>query len=134
MSEDNVKNASSTQTDVTHFIDEVGAGVLKAQLGTILSEISLNQIVHGSKGKKSKISVEFTFEQLGDNNQVMISHKLHYKKLTKRGEQTETTSSDSSFFVGRGGKLTIDQPKEENGGQFSLVQMTEARTRKVSLD
>lgn len=126
----------TTQTDVTEFVDELGAGVVKEQISAMLSEIALSQIVNGTKGRKGKLVLELTFEQIGDNNQVMINHKLHHKTLTKRGEKTETTQSDSAFFVGRGGKLTVEQPKEEEGGQFGLMHSIDGQKprKKLALD
>ena len=57
---------------------------------------------------------------MGDNDQVIVSHKLSTSNPTKRGKKAEEDITDTAFFVGKGGVLTINPPKEEASGQFSL--------------
>lgn len=80
----------------------------------------MSQILHGTGGKKAKVSLEFTFQQMGDNDQVIVSHKLSTSNPTKRGAKSETDLTDTAFFVGKGGVLTINPPKEEISGQFNF--------------
>jgi len=47
---------------------------------------------------------------------------VSFTALTKRGAKAETATNETPFYVGKGGVLTIEQPKEEYNGQFSLVQ------------
>lgn len=110
------------KTNVVDFIGECNAGNLIEKLSLALSDAALAQINHGVGGKKAKISLEFTFQQMGDNNQVIVSHKLAITKPTKRGKKFEEDITDSAFFVGKYGRLTIDAPKEEEGGQFNMTQ------------
>lgn len=109
-------------TNVIDFIGECNAGALIEKLSIALSDAALAQINHGLGGKKAKISLEFTFQQMGDNDQVIVSHKLATVKPTKRGKKSEEDITDTAFFVGKGGQLTINQPVEEEGGQFGLNQ------------
>lgn len=113
----------STKTDVNDFISELGAGAFTQKLSLILSEAALNQILHGQGNKKSKINIEFSFQQMGDNEQVIISHKLSKSLPTKRGKKGEEDTTESVFFVGKGGVMTIEPPKEEDCGQFNLQEV-----------
>lgn len=108
------------QTNIDDFISEIGAGIFKEKLAHALSEAALGTVLHGNGTKKGKVSVEFTFKQIGENDQVVISHKLSHVTPTKRGKASEEDTTETPMFVGRGGVLTIDQPKEDHKGQFSL--------------
>lgn len=114
---------SGTKTDVNEFIGELGAGAFAQKLAFILSEAALNQLAFGQGNKKSKINIEFSFQQMGDNEQVIISHKLSKSLPTKRGKKMEEDTTESVFFVGKGGVMTIEPPKEEETGQFNLKQV-----------
>ncbi len=114
---------SSTKTNVEDFMGELGAGAFTQKLAHILSEAALNQVLHGQGNKKSKINIEFSFQQMGDNDQVIISHKLSKSLPTRRGKKMEEDTTETVFFVGKGGVMTIDPPKEEFDGQFTLEQV-----------
>jgi len=109
-----------SKTNVSDFISECNAGILMDKLAVSLSAAALSQITHGIGSKKAKVSIEFTFQQMGDNDQVIVSHKLSTSNPTKRGKKFEEDITDTAFFVGKGGELTINQPKEEESGQFTL--------------
>jgi len=114
----------SRNTNVAEFIGECNAGILTEKLGMALSDAAMSQLNHGLGSKKAKVSVEFTFQQMGDNDQVIVSHKLTTSNPTKRGKKFEEDVTDTAFFVGKGGQLTINQPREEEGGQFGLTHET----------
>ena len=110
----------SNNTNVPDFLGELNAGILIEQLAIMLSEAGLASVINGSGNKKAKVSLEFSFQQLGENDQVVIEAKLSKSLPTKRGKKSEENSTDTPFFVGKGGKLTIDAPKESLTGQFNL--------------
>ena len=109
-----------SDTDVVDFIDELGAGVFKEKLAHILSDVAQGVVLHGGKNKKGKVVIELTLQQVGDNEQVMIGHGLKHVTPTRRGKRSEEDVSHTSMFVGKGGEMTINPPKEDNNGQFSL--------------
>lgn len=111
------------QTNIDTFINDLNAGVFKEKLAHILSECALGTVIHGNGRKKGKVTVELTIEQVGDNDQVIVSHTLSHITPTKRGKRSEEDSTQTPMFVGKGGVMTIDQPKEDMKGQFSLQQV-----------
>lgn len=114
------------KTNVADFIGECNAGALIKKLGIAISDAALAQINHGIGGKKAKITLEFTLQQMGDNDQVIVSHKLSIVTPTKRGKKSEDDITDTAFFVGKGGKLTINAPEEEDrNGQYYLASQEE---------
>lgn len=112
----------SNSTNVDDFVDELGAGVFKEKLAHVLSEAALGTVLHGGGSKKGKVTIELTFQQIGENEQVVVSHKLAHVTPTKRGKRSEEDVTETPMFVGKGGKLTIAPPKEDNNGQYSLDQ------------
>jgi len=110
-----------SKTNVDNFVGELEAGIFKEKLAHMLSDVALGQIIHSSGNRKGKVNIELTFSQVGDNNQVMISSKLSHVTVTKRGMKSEQTTTETPMYVGKGGVLSIDQPKEELSGQFNLT-------------
>lgn len=108
------------KTDVAEFIGECNAGILIEKIGIALSDAALAQVTHGIGSKKAKVNLEFTFQQMGDNEQVIVSHKLTTSNPTKRGKKYEEDVTETAFHVGKGGKLTINAPEEDDNGQFNL--------------
>lgn len=107
-------------TNVDDFIDELNAGILKQKLGAILSDVAFGVITYGEKNRKGKIILEMNFQKVGDNDQVIISHKLSHSTPTKRGKKSEEDVTETPMFVGKGGVLSISPPKENDAGQFNL--------------
>jgi len=114
--------SNQRETNVADFIGECNAGILMEKLALALSDAAMSQLNHGIGSKKAKVSLEFTFMQMGDNEQVIVSHKLSTSNPTKRGKKVEEDVTDTAFFVGKGGKLTINQPIEDDAGQFAFSQ------------
>jgi len=109
-------------TNVDDFIGELGAGVIKEKIAHVLSEAALATVLNGQGNKKGKVGIEFSFTQVGENDQVIVSTKLTQSVPTKRGKKMIEDVTDTPMFVGKGGVLTVDQPKEEESGQFGLNQ------------
>jgi len=114
---------SDSKTNVVDFMGELGAGNFVTKLAYILSEAAQNQLIYGQGNRKSKINIEFSFQQMGDNNQVIISHKLSHSLPTKRGKKGEEDTTETAFYVGKRGVMTIEPPKEDDSGQFNLQQV-----------
>ena len=114
------------KTNVQDFIGELNAGVLVDQLGLMLSEAALATVINGNGSKKGKVGLEFTFQQIGENDQVIVVARLTKSVPTKRGKKTEENATDTPMFVGKGGVLTIDAPKESLTGQFNLQHEVES--------
>lgn len=111
------------QTDTTAFLSELGAGAFEPKLSHLLSEVALATINTPDNKKKGKITLEFTMAQIGDNHQVTVSHKIATSIPTNRGKKTEEDTTETPFFVGRNGRLTIEPPREDDNGQFALEEV-----------
>lgn len=92
-------------TDVNQFMGEIGGGVFAQQIASALSDVAANVMLHNKAGK---VTISFDLKKMnGDTGQVMIKHKLDYKVPTNRGQRTETGTTETPMYVGRGGKMSI---------------------------
>ena len=108
-------------TNVDDLMGELNAGVFKEKLGVVFSDAALGACLNaGAHCKKSKVTIEFSISQIGENDQVVITHKLASTIPTKRGKKSEEDTTSTSFFVGKGGVMTINPPKEDESGQYQL--------------
>lgn len=114
------KKAVDNLTNVDDFIGELNAGMFVDKLAHLLSNAALGTVVNGTGNKKGKVTCEFSFIRIGENEQVVVSTKLSHSTPTKRGKKSEEDISDTPMFVGKGGKLTIDAPVIEDSGQFTM--------------
>lgn len=108
------------KTNVNDFIDELGAGVFSEKLAHALSDCALGTLNCGDMKKRGKVTIEFTLARIGENSQLMVSHKLGYVKPTRRGKSSEEETDETPMHVGKGGVMSITPPKEEINGQFTL--------------
>lgn len=115
-------STESNHTNVHDFMGSLAAGILEKKLSVLLSEVAQGTILHGRGSKTGKLTMELTFKQVGENSQVIITHKLSHKTPTARGSKSEDDVSETPMFVGKGGKLSETAPKEEFTGQFGLVK------------
>ena len=112
--------SDNKKTNLNEFMGELGAGVFGEKFVHALQSAALGTL-HASNGsKKGKVTVELTFQQVGDNDQVIISHKLASSIPTLRGKKMEEDLTETPMFVGKGGVLSINQPQEDTSRQFGL--------------
>lgn len=118
------------RTDVAAFIGECNAGILQDKLALALSDAALSQINYGAGNKKAKVAIEFSFAQMGENQQVIVSAKVAISNPTKRGKKSEEDITDTAFFVGRGGKLSINPQAVDDNDQQAFPQMDPEKPEK----
>lgn len=111
---------SDLKTNVPEFFGELGAGVVQEKLAHVLSECALAVASNDNAKKVGKIGIELTFAKFGEGAQVLIAHKISKSIPTKRGKRTEEDTTETLMYVGRGGVMTINPPREEYNGQFNL--------------
>ena len=128
MSEQN-KDGLTSETNVNDFISELNAGMLVTQLGLTLSAAALGTVINGRGSKKGKVTLELNIQQIGENDQVVITSKISSSIPTKTGKKSEESATDTPMFVGKKGILTIDAPKESLTGQFNLQHEVEQPSR-----
>lgn len=117
------------QTNVEEFIGELNAGILQEQLANTLSAAALATVMNPDSRQKAKVTLELVFTKVGDNDQVIVSSKFAQVLPTKSGKKAEETNAQTPMFVGKGGVMTINPPKEDDRGQFSLTHEQDTSIR-----
>ena len=97
-------NQKTSKTDIAELLPELNAGVFVEQINTALSDIAANVVTHGKKGE---LSLRFTLKQIGESNQVALTHSLKSVVPKARGKITEETATDTPLHVGHGGRLSL---------------------------
>lgn len=111
---------SNQATDVNLFLGECNAGMLIEKVSAALSDAALAQLYHAKKNVKGKVALTFTFQQIGDNEQVTVTHAIETKIPTKRGFRAEQDITETAFHVGKGGALSINAPRIDDRDQFNM--------------
>jgi hypothetical protein len=99
----------TNRTNLPALLSDLNAGVFEQQLNTAISDIAANVCTHGKKGE---LVVKFSFKQIGDSNQVAMTHSLKSVVPMARGRIIEESATDTPLHVGRGGKLSL-YPEEQ---------------------
>ena len=98
---------SKTPTDRTDFANLLGdlnAGVFEQQINAAVSDVAANVVTHGKTGE---LVIKLKFKQIGESNQVAMTHSLKFLVPPMRGRIVEESASDTPLHVGRGGKLSL---------------------------
>ena len=66
--------------------------------------MAANVVTHGKTGE---LVIKLKFKQIGESNQVAMTHSLKFLVPTMRGRIVEESASDTPLHVGRGGKLSL---------------------------
>lgn len=120
-------NQKSSKTDITELLPELNAGVFVEQINTALSDIAANVVTHGKKGE---LTLRFQVKQIGESNQVAVTHSLKSIVPKARGKITEETATDTPLHVGHGGRLSLfpnTQTKMELGAGAATGRTDGAR-------
>lgn len=100
------------KTNVQEFLGNLEGGVLDEALANILSDVAF--AVRNSDSRiKGRVNLSLSFERFGDD-QVMITHKLDFRKPTNKGSIQEDRESQTPMFVNKGGELTLFRKDQED--------------------
>jgi hypothetical protein len=99
-------NGNNRITDFAEILGEMNGGVFLQLAGAQASDIAL-AVTSLERQKKGKLVLEFTFERIGDSNQINITHTIKSTVPRARGQITEDHTTETPFHVGSGGKITL---------------------------
>ena len=95
---------TGNKTNIAELLSDLNAGVFEQQINTALSDIAANVCTHGKKGE---LVVKFAMKQIGEGNQVALTHSLKSVVPKARGRVIEEHATDTPLHVERGGKLSL---------------------------
>ncbi len=103
-------------TNVTEFLRDLDGGAFEAKLARALSDVAAGVIDYEKSGK---IVVTLKLKRIGNSQQVMINHNLHYSRPTNRGDISENNETQTPMYVGSKGAMTIFmEDQEQMFGKF----------------
>ena len=103
-----------TAYDFPELIKELDAGIFANKLSIAVRDVAQGVVANSGPGK---VTIELTFKQSGDSNQVLMAHTLKYAKPTRRGKATEEDTTSTPLWVGQKG-LTL-MPDTQEGFKFT---------------
>lgn len=94
----------SSKTRFTEMVAALNGGVFIEQINQAISDVALGVVTNGKPGE---VSITLKLKQIGEGQQVAVTHGLRYVKPTMRGKVTEEAASDTPMHVGAGGAVTL---------------------------
>ena len=116
-------------TDIADLIGQLNAGVFEQQVNRVMSDLAANVVTHNKKGK---VVLTFSMKQIGESNQVHMTHAIKSEVPTMRGRIIEEHATDTPLHVGRGGTLSIfpeNQTKMDLGAGAATGRTDGVRTQ-----
>ena len=92
------------KTDFQEVLADLNGGVYLEQINTAISDIAANVVSHGKKGE---LTLKLSISQIGDTNQVNVTHSLKSVLPLPRGRIIEENEVDTPLHVASGGKLSL---------------------------
>jgi hypothetical protein len=101
---------SENKTNIAELVGELNAGIFEQQVNRALSDLAANVVTHNKKGS---VTLTFTLKQIGESDQVHMTHAIKSIVPTMRGRIIEEHATDTPLHVLRGGKLSIFPDKQQ---------------------
>lgn len=95
---------ASPATDILQVLADLYGGVFVQQLAYAFSEVALNTVAHGKKGR---LVLTLDTEQIGETNQVNVKHTLFATVPTDAGLRTEKRTKETPMHVAGNGCVTL---------------------------
>lgn len=97
------------QTNFQDIVGDFNAGVFDQQVGRALSDVAAAVV---DTGKKGRVTLTFDIKRMGEAAQVIVAHRVAFKRPTTRGEATEVATSETPMYVGARGVLSLMPGKQ----------------------
>lgn len=95
---------ASPATDILQVLADMYGGVFVQQLSYAFSEVSLNTVATGDKGK---VVITLETARIGETNQINVTHTLLAKVPTESGERSEKIVKETPMHVAGNGCVTL---------------------------
>lgn len=90
--------------DAAEMLSDLDAGVLVQKFSRVMAEVAVATCEHGRAGK---VMLKFKMKQMGDGNQIVLSHSISKAKPTRRGTAKEDDTTATPMYVGPNGALSV---------------------------
>lgn len=93
-----------SKTNFAELLGDLNAGVFAEQINHALTDIAANVVTHGKKGE---LTIKLSVKQIGESNQVTVTHSLKSVTPKPRGRIVEESESETTLHVAKGGALSL---------------------------
>lgn len=93
------------------IIGEFNAGIFADLLTRAMREVALGVV---TTGKKGTVVMTLDMKQIGESDQVAVTHTLKFVRPTERGKQVEDNTTSTPMHVLTGGVLAIAPERQRD--------------------
>lgn len=115
-------------TKVNEFLEELDGSNFQNKFANIISDVAMSVI---NQHRPGKVTLTFNVKQLGDSDQVIIDHKIEYKRPTAKGSIGEDDSTQTPMYVNKGGRLTLFPDEEDQQSLFGVDSIDSVKIKEV---
>lgn len=113
-------------TNYPQLMQQLDAGTIGNVIGHMLSDLGL-AVANTNRAGELTIKMKLAPGNSADNSHLNFNTELKIKEpKMDKGFKQEDSHFGSIVFVGKGGKLTYDRPKEDLNGQKDLLGSEQA--------
>lgn len=87
-----------------NVLEELDAGLFQTKIQKAIGSVALGVV---NSRKKGTVTVTFTMTQIGDSNQVNMTHQIKHTVPTPKGKVSEEHATQTALYVSGQGKLTL---------------------------
>lgn len=118
-----------TMTSIPQLLMQLNGGELANVLGAMFSQVG-GAVARTDRAGEINVKFKFKPGSSADNSHLDVSVVMDAKEPKMHiGFKREDVHKGAIVFVGPGGKLTYDRPKEDNNGQLQLATETEEQVK-----
>lgn len=96
--------------ELEEFLNDLYGGVFAQKAKRALMDCAAAVCDHDRKGS---VTLTFSLEET-HNHLVTVEHKINYKMPTPNGDTSETDTTKTPMYVGKGGKMTFAPDKQQS--------------------
>jgi len=108
----------SHPTDAAQFLQDLDGGVFAEKISRILSDVAAGVMDNGRAGS---VTISFDMKRFENTYQVVVAHKVSYKKPTLHGDISENNRTSTPMHVNTGGEMTLFPKSQVPEGQQHLA-------------
>lgn len=90
--------------DSLTFIGDLDAGVFANKIAAAIKKAATGAIAHHKQGQ---VVIALNFKQVGEGNNVLVSHKLSFVQPTAKGKAGEEETTETAMHLNKDGSVTI---------------------------
>lgn len=87
-----------------NVLDDLDGGTFTQKVQRAISQVALGTV---NSRKVGTVTITLTMKQIGDSNQVNMTHAIKHTVPTPKGKVMEENASQTALYVAGNGKMTL---------------------------